>query len=232
MTHHESHTTDTEGRKRQVSREESDVRQKAQDTAEQARHKARETAAEVTEEAKARTREMAGTAKEEARTMAESRKSQVTSELDTIAEAFRTSGQELRKRDEEPVARYANQIADRIEDASSYLSGRSVDQLLNDAEDFARQQPEIFLGGAFGLGLLVSRFFKSSERHGYERSRAYYTGGDYGYGGDGPGARTGSGGTSGTRSSSSEWRTRHGNTGESRLPSGATTTGGEGDGNA
>ena len=202
MTHHESQHTTTEG-KREKDGQASEMRQKA-----------RETAENVTHQAKEQTRELADTAKEEARSMAETRKSQVTSELHNIAQAFRTSGRELRTQNEEPVARYANQIADRIENASSYLSGHSVDDLLADAEDFARRQPEIFLGSAFGLGLIVSRFFKSSERQ-YVRHGDAYSQGAYSQGrGYGSMQRT-------TR----DWETPY--AGESSLPAGQsrTTTG-------
>lgn len=144
----------------------------------EAKQKARETA----EQAKEQTRQVAEQAKGEARSMAETRKRQVSSEINSIAQAFRSSGQQLRMQDEEPVARYATQIADKLDNAASYIQDRSVDDIVTDAEDFARRKPEVFLGGAFGLGLLVSRFFKSSERNLYEgqyRESGYYRSGDY-----------------------------------------------------
>jgi hypothetical protein len=51
-----------------------------------------------------------------------------------------------------------------VSEISSYLRDRNVDDMLADAEDFARRQPELFLGGAFALGMLAARFFKSSSR--------------------------------------------------------------------
>lgn len=166
-THKQNPTTSQERNKPEEQGKTSEMKQKAGEAAHQA---------------KEQTRQAAEQAKGEARSMAESRKSQVSSEINHIAKAFRSSGQQLRMQDEEPVARYATQIADKLDNAASYMQDRSVDDILTDAEDFARGQPELFLGGAFGLGLLVSRFFKSSERklsQGQYRESGYYGAGDY-----------------------------------------------------
>jgi hypothetical protein len=40
-----------------------------------------------------------------------------------------------------------------------------VDDLLREAEEFARRDPALFLGVAFTLGVLGARFLKSSGRH-------------------------------------------------------------------
>lgn len=198
--------------------------------------KARETAGEAAHQAKEQTRQVAQQAKGEARSMAEERKGQVTSEINSIARAFRSSGQQLRNQNEEPVARYATQIADKLENASSYIEDHSVDDILSDAEAFARRRPEVFLGGAFGLGLLVSRFFKSSERNLYEgeyRESGYYRSGDYrsgDYRGSGYYERTGSAyapasySTTGSGAGRTTGQTRRTETGDSEQ-AGRRTTG-------
>lgn len=170
MTSHEKNptTVDQEQHDGQTAKDKArEVRDKAQAATEQATQKARETADEVAQKAKEESRQLAGTAKQEARSMAEQRKSQMASELDSIAEAFHKSSRELHTQDEAPVARYATKVADQLEHASSYLRQHSVDDILGDAENFARQQPELFLAGAFGLGVVISRFFKSSESDRY-----------------------------------------------------------------
>ncbi|HRV93555.1 MAG TPA: hypothetical protein P5526_15450 [Anaerolineae bacterium] len=96
------------------------------------------------------------------KTAAESQKKQAASELNTVAQAIRTGGQELRDQDRETVAHYTEKVADQIEQVSRYIDERNVDQLVADAADFARRRPEIFLGGAFMLGLAMGRFFTSS----------------------------------------------------------------------
>jgi len=71
-------------------------------------------------------------------------------------------GQHLRKGDQAFVADYVDQAAGQIERFAGYLENRSVDELMYDAERFARRQPAMFLGGAFVLGVLAARFLKSS----------------------------------------------------------------------
>jgi hypothetical protein len=50
-----------------------------------------------------------------------------------------------------------------VERVANYLRERDFHQLVNDAEDFARRSPAVFLGSAFVLGLAASRFLKSSR---------------------------------------------------------------------
>jgi hypothetical protein len=62
------------------------------------------------------------------------------------------------------VAQVAEQAAERVERVSGYLREKDIDQLVREAEDFARRQPALFLGGAFALGVLGARFLKSSGK--------------------------------------------------------------------
>src|SRR5579884_4129752 len=71
-----------------------------------------------------------------------------------VAEATRSVGQQLRRSDQGFVADYVDQAAGQIERFAGYLENKSVDELMYDAERFARRQPAMFLGGAFVLGVL------------------------------------------------------------------------------
>lgn len=132
---------------------------------------AQEKLSEVTHETENQARRVADAATQEARSVAADRKSQFASELDSVAQAFRASSRELEARDQAMVARYSREVADRVSQASNYMQQRSVDQMMTDVENFARQQPDIFLAGAFGLGLLASRFLKSSEAGSMQRQQ-------------------------------------------------------------
>jgi hypothetical protein len=109
-----------------------------------------------------RAQEVAGQAQAQAKPAVATRKEQAVENLGSVAEAFRVTGDELRNQDKGAVAQYADKIADQIDRISGYLEERDVDQLLEEAENFARRQPELFLGGAFLLGMLLGRFIKSS----------------------------------------------------------------------
>ena len=118
----------------------------------------KEKAGEVAEEAKS-VMEQAG---HQAKSTVAVQKEQAASQLHGVAQALRQTSDRLRDQDQRAFASYSNQAADQIDRMSSYLQERDVNELMRDAKDFARRQPELFLGGAFTLGLLAARFLKSS----------------------------------------------------------------------
>ena len=79
-----------------------------------------------------------------------------------VSRAVRQSTQSLRNNQQDTVAQYVEQAADRIEQFSSRLRDRDLGDLMRDADRFARRQPAIFIGAAFMVGVLAARFFKSS----------------------------------------------------------------------
>src|SRR3712207_3661081 len=91
-------------------------------------------------------------------------KTQAAETLRTVADSLLNTGQQLRERDQEPVSRYVDQFADRVQRFSNYLQSTDVSEIVDSTEDFARRRPALFLGGAFALGLLGARFLKSSRR--------------------------------------------------------------------
>ena len=92
-------------------------------------------------------------------------KTRAADSLGSVAQALRQSSDQLRSNDSGmPVHQYISSAADRVERLSDYLRSASVSDMLNEAENFARRQPAIFIGGALMLGLLGARFLKSSNR--------------------------------------------------------------------
>jgi ElaB/YqjD/DUF883 family membrane-anchored ribosome-binding protein len=91
-------------------------------------------------------------------------KTQAAETLNTVAQSLISTGQQLRERNQEPVSRYVDQFADRVQRVSNYLQNTDITELVDRTEQFARRRPALFLGGAFALGLLGARFLKSSNR--------------------------------------------------------------------
>jgi hypothetical protein len=96
----------------------------------------------------------------------EEQKTAASSGIGTVAHAFRQTGKSLRGQEQEGVAQYIDQAADRLEQFSHYLGERDLGELARDAEQFARREPALFLGGAFAIGMLAARFLKSSGSNG------------------------------------------------------------------
>jgi len=125
---------------------------------------AKQTAGELATQARESAGELVDQAKEQAKPRLESQKERAAGSLGSAAHALRQTGRQLRDQDEGGVAQSADRAAEQIERFSDYLRARDVDDLIGEAEHFARRQPVLFLGGAFLLGVLGARFLKASSQ--------------------------------------------------------------------
>jgi hypothetical protein len=107
---------------------------------------------------------IAGRVREQATAQLDTQKNRATDGLGSVAQAVRQTTEHLRNNQHDTVARYAEQAADQIERFSQRLKEKDVGELMNDAQQLARRQPAMFVGGAFALGLVGARFLKSSSR--------------------------------------------------------------------
>jgi len=97
----------------------------------------------------------------------EEQKGELSTGLKSLADTFRKTGSELESAQQttpltDVAARYTGTAARQIENIANYFERKDLKAMMRDAEDFARRNPAIFLGAAFGLGMLAARFLKSS----------------------------------------------------------------------
>lgn len=180
---------------------------------------ARRRSQEVAQRGQQRASEYAERGREQARGQIATQKERVSGELQGIARALRTTGDQLKEQDQGSVGRYAEQAAERVGRLSDYLSEKDSEQLIGEVEDFARQKPAVFLGGAFVLGVAAARFLKSSAgqtgdlreelKHEAREVRESVSPGDGGSSGES---------ASGGAGSMSEWRGTSGEAGYRRDP--------------
>ena len=123
---------------------------------------ARQTVHELTDKAKEQAGDLAAKAKETASEHLTDGKDKATGVLSDAAEALHSVGDTLRDNDQDAFARYADMAASQVEQFTAAIRGRSVGELLDEAEDFARREPALFVGGAFLLGIFGARFLKAS----------------------------------------------------------------------
>ena len=110
-------------------------------------------------------------------------KERTTDGIGSVVSAVRQSTQQLRDSQHATIAEYVEQAATQLERFSNTLKEKNVSELLDDAQRFARRNPALFVGGAFAVGLLGARFFKSSRDHTREASgRARVGSRDHEYG--------------------------------------------------
>lgn len=109
-----------------------------------------------------------GIAAEKATAAIDEQKTNLTAGLTSVADTIRQIGGNLSGAQEPTgvaniAAQYTNTAADKVEQISGYLERRDFKALVRDLEDVAHKNPAIFLGGAFALGILAARFFKSGS---------------------------------------------------------------------
>ncbi|MGF1472260.1 MAG: hypothetical protein ACFB50_11035 [Rubrobacteraceae bacterium] len=127
-----------------------------------AREEASEKAAEIADQGQEKAAEVASQGREKAKGQISTQKERASGELQGVARALRSTGEQLREEDQASIGRYADQAAEQFERFAEYLGEKDSEQLLRDVEDFARSRPAVFLGGAFVFGVAAARFLKSS----------------------------------------------------------------------
>jgi ElaB/YqjD/DUF883 family membrane-anchored ribosome-binding protein len=107
-------------------------------------------------------------ATERAASKFDEKKSNISGGLSNVADSVRTVSQNLKSTDAQnaitsTTAKYTDAAARKLENVANYFESNDLRQLMRDAEDFARKNPAVFIGGAAVLGLLAARFLKSSK---------------------------------------------------------------------
>jgi len=151
------------------------------------RQSGNQTGATGTAPGSTQTGDLAGTARDATDQVMQFAKTQASARLgtqiDTVcqglgstASSIRSLGAQMREENMGDFAGYAEQAAAQIEGVSQFLEGKDLDDLVWEAERFARNQPAIFVGGAFLLGFMASRFLRATrpqpEMPAYERYRS------------------------------------------------------------
>jgi hypothetical protein len=101
--------------------------------------------------------------KDKATSQLNSQKQRATAGLGSVADAVRQTGRQLRDQRHDAVAEMVENAASQIERFTNHLKDRNLDELVDDAQRLARQQPALFIGGSFAAGLLAARFIKASS---------------------------------------------------------------------
>jgi ElaB/YqjD/DUF883 family membrane-anchored ribosome-binding protein len=99
------------------------------------------------------------------------RSAQLGDQVGSASQTLRRVAEQSRIDGNSQQARFVEQAADRGERLSAYLKGADGQQMLAEAEDFARRQPWVIAGAGLAVGLVVARALKASSgtryRQGY-----------------------------------------------------------------
>jgi hypothetical protein len=161
----------------------------AQGAGEHLTDRARKKAGEVMEQAGETAHDM----RERARSAVDQQKDAAAGRIEGVAQALRSASDDLEHRGQPMVAEYSRQVAEGLESMANWVSRRNIDDMVGGIEDFARQRPIAFMGGAMVAGFALARFMKSSSARrsrpgGSDYGREYRgTSGSYGQGSYRPG---------------------------------------------
>jgi hypothetical protein len=100
---------------------------------------------------------------EQGRQQLDDRTTTAGEQLSGFADVARKVASSLREEGNEPHAKAADTMAQKVEQVGSYLKDADSHKLLRDVEDFGRRQPVALAAGGVVLGLLAARFLKASS---------------------------------------------------------------------
>ncbi len=141
-----------------------DVQSSGSGVTDQARDQVHQVAGQATEKLQQASGQVSDRVKQEV----DSRSSQAGATVGSTAHSLRAVGKELRNQGEETPAKLADQIADRVEQVSEYLSNSDADRILSDVERFGRRQPWVVIGAGLAVGFAAARFLKASSGRRYD----------------------------------------------------------------
>ena len=122
----------------------------------------------TTEQAKEKAQETAQQAKRGVRDQVDQRSTEAGERVSSAAQDARSVAEELRNQGKDQPAKLAEQAAQRAESLGDYLKSSDGDKILRDIEDFGRQRPWAVIAGGLALGFAASRFLKASSSRRYE----------------------------------------------------------------
>lgn len=122
----------------------------------------KQNSSRIAGEAKQYAGDMANRAKDKGRSVFSEKKDSAIGQMDTVAQALRTTAQQIQEGGQPQVARYIGMAADQVESIGGRLREKDLDTLIDDAQNMARRSPGVFLAGTVVAGFLIARFLKSS----------------------------------------------------------------------
>ena len=119
---------------------------------------------DVVSQTQQQTSQLMDKAQAQAKSRLTTQKHQATQGLQSLAQTLDQTSQQLQQQGQESLAQYATKASDQVAQLAQHLQQRDINQLLGEAQDYARGHPISFLAGAFALGFTAARFLKSSSQ--------------------------------------------------------------------
>jgi hypothetical protein len=119
----------------------------------------------IIENAKNMGNEVIGAVQESTTSLIDERRRRAADQIGTVADMLRNSVKPLDRKSAGTIRQYAENTARQIDDLAETLRTRSLGELADDVEDFARRWPVVFMASAVAAGFVAGRFLVSSASH-------------------------------------------------------------------
>lgn len=131
------------------------------------------TTGHMTDDAKAKAKQAADEVKTQGMSQLEGYRETAADELEKVAQSAKAAAQELEGQDRLGLSSYVSTMAQSMVKLSDDLRGKSVDELFQDVNRLARDNPGLFIAGSVALGFGLTRFARASSKRAAQ--------GDYGH---------------------------------------------------
>lgn len=122
-------------------------------------------AAKTVRSVKRRTREaIAAEIRDTAEQVVDTQRAKVIRRVQNVADTLRDTATKFERQNIAPLAEYAERAAQEVEHWSARVRTKSLNDITADAAAVVRRQPVLFLAGAAGIGFLLGRFLKATDR--------------------------------------------------------------------
>ncbi len=119
---------------------------------------------EVVNQAQEQAVKLVGQAREQATTQVATQKERAAGLLGAMGTALHDASGEVRKQDEAAMADFIDMAAEQVDQIARMLKEQDLGQLIETTQHFARRQPLMFLAAAVAVGIVGTRFLKSSSQ--------------------------------------------------------------------
>lgn len=145
-----------------------DTTRRAKDTVRETAREARDEIAEGTERIKHEARSTARSMREGAEHQADRWTTSMGEHTHHLARALEAAADRLRQDGERAMADMAGEAARQVDRMGGYLEDENPSEMLEDFEDLGRDNPGVFLGSAFTVGLMAGRLLRASRSNGHD----------------------------------------------------------------
>jgi len=122
----------------------------------------KEGAAQLRDDAVAQAHAARDEAQRRTQAYAEQQRVAMSGHVESMAHALEAGAETFASEGRESLAGYSRQAALGFEDLAQWLEHKSLNELWDEAGQYARRQPGVAFGGALAAGFALARFLKST----------------------------------------------------------------------